>query len=275
MAIAQKRPVFVERARTSAAAGTFAVGQMAALALTNVVTVALGGAWRSTLQIYAGVVVVLAFVWVIFARDPRPDTRTDAPGSSSVLSGVRHVVRVPGIWAIVVIGFSGFLASHGYRSWLPEMLTSKGIDPTTAGFMAAFPVFCGMAGSIIIVRWISHRSRRVTIIALLSIVGAMILVAVVATGPVLIIAIAAEGFCAAALMPLMLNILMEMPQIGSVYMGAAAGPYFTVGEIGGFAGPSLIGVLTSLTGSFFAGMLVLSVVMWLMIVPAVRLRLPG
>lgn len=248
------------------------VGQMTALALTNVVTVALGGAWRSTLQIYAGVVIVLAFVWLVFARDRNRSDDSDELAAGSVLRGIKQVVRVPGIWAIVVIGSAGFLASHGYRSWLPEMLIGKGIDPTTAGFMAAIPALCGMAGSIIVVRWISYRSRKLTIIALLSIVGAAILVAVTATGVVLIIAIALEGFCAAALMPLMMNILMEMPLVGPAYMGAAAGLYFSVGELAGFAGPSIIGVLTTITGSFFAGMLVLAVVMWVMIVPALRLR---
>lgn len=251
------------------------VGQMAALALTNVLTVELSGGWRSALQIYAAVVVVVAVVWVIFARDRNLAAGVDNPGTTSLLRGIRHVVRVPGIWAIVGIGFSGFLASHGYRSWLPEMLVGKGIDATTAGFMAAVPALFGIAGSIIIVRWISHRSRRVTIIALLTVAGAMMLAAVFATGVLLIVVIAIEGFCAAALMPLMMNILMEMPLIGPVYMGAAAGLYFSVGELGGFVGPSIIGALAGATGSFFAGLLVLSLVMWLMIVPAITMRLPN
>jgi nitrate/nitrite transporter NarK len=65
-----------------------------------------------------------------------------------------------------------------------------------------------------------------------------------------------------------------MPLIGPGYMGAAAGLYFSVGEIGGFVGPSITGTLASVTGSFFAGMLLLSIVMWLIILPALKLRLP-
>jgi cyanate permease len=249
------------------------VGQMSALALTNVVTVALGDAWRSTLQIYAVVVVALAFVWVIFARDS-----TEAAGADKRSAGffgeLKHIVRVPGIWAVVVIGLSGFMASHGYRSWLPEMLMGKGIPSTTAGFMAAIPALFGLVGSVVIVRFASHRSRKLAIIVLLGIVGATILVAVVATGILLLVALALEGFCAAALLPLMMIILMDMPLVGSSHMGAAAGLYFSVGEVGGFIGPSLIGSLTTATGSFFAGMLVVSAFMWLMIVPAIKLRLP-
>lgn len=71
----------------------------------------------------------------------------------------------------------------------------------------------------------------------------------------------------------MMNVLMELPLIGSMYMGAAAGLHFSVEEIGGFVGPLIIGTLTDSTGSFFGGLLILSVVMWVMILPALTLRL--
>lgn len=155
------------------------------------------------------------------------------------------------------------------------MLSSKGIDPTAAGILSAVPALSGMIGSIVIVRFISPRYRKLTIIALLSIVGIAMVVAAVTTGTVLLITIAVEGFCAAAFIPLMMNILMEMPQIGPAYMGAAAGLYFSIGEVGGFLGPSVIGTLASTTGSFVTGILLISIVMWIMIIPATRLQLPN
>jgi MFS family permease len=109
--------------------------------------------------------------------------------------------------------------------------------------------------------------------SLLGIVGAAMLVAALATGPLLFLAIAVQGFCAGALMPMMMNTLMNMPQVGAGYMGAAAGLYFTIGEIGGFAGPTVIGLMVGLTGTFTAGVLILSLTMWAMILPASRLPL--
>jgi fucose permease len=41
-------------------------------------------------------------------------------------------------------------------------------------------------------------------------------------------------------------------------LGAAGGMFFCVAEIGGFAGPFLMGVLMDLTGTFMAGALFLA-----------------
>jgi cyanate permease len=244
------------------------VGQMTALAATSIVMLALGDSWRITFRVYAGVVVIIALIWLVWAK-PIPCTLPSSSGTG-VLAGMRHVTRVPGVWLIVAVGFAGFLGSHGYRSWLPEMLTGKGISPTSAGLLAAVPAFCGMVGSIVIVRFGSGH-RRQTAISLLVVVGTAMLVASWATGPFLFLAIAVEGFCAGALMPMMMNTLMNMTQVGVRYMGAAAGLYFTIGEMGGFAGPAIIGLMVGLTGSFTAGVLILSLTMWAMVVPASRL----
>lgn len=244
------------------------MGHLVALGVTSFVVLLAGDSWRITLRIYAAVVLANALVWLIFCKTT---DRTGPREATSVLGGLRQVVRVPALWLIVVVGFSGFLASHGYRSWLPEMLASNGGAPTTAGLVAAVPAFCGLFGSILIVRFGSRRNRRVTVIWLLAVVGTAMLVTTWATGPLLVAAVAVEGFCAAALMPTMMNALMDLSQIGARYMGAAAGLYFTVGELGGFAGPAMIGVVVSLTGSFPAAILVLSLVMWAMIVPASKL----
>ena len=52
--------------------------------------------------------------------------------------------------------------------------------------------------------------------------------------------------------------MMDTPEVGSEYMGIAGGLYFTVGEVGGFAGPSLLGWLRDSTGDFVAGLSVLA-----------------
>jgi cyanate permease len=87
-----------------------------------------------------------------------------------------------------------------------------------------------------------------------------------------VLVIAIEGFCAAAIQPLMLNILMEMPSVGPRRMGTAAGIFFSVGEVGGTLGPVFMGLLADVTGSFTPGMLALAAVMWAMTAPALRIR---
>lgn len=70
------------------------VGQMTALALTYALSGALDGGWRTTLQIYAAVVCALAFVWLIFARDRRPQSVANNHESLPVLQGMKHIIRV-------------------------------------------------------------------------------------------------------------------------------------------------------------------------------------
>jgi cyanate permease len=70
----------------------------------------------------------------------------------------------------------------------------------------------------------------------------------------------------------MLNVLMEMRGVGPRLMGTAAGIYFSVGELGGTLGPVIVGLLADLTGSFSPGLVGMAVILWIMIVPALRIR---
>jgi MFS family permease len=129
-----------------------------------------------------------------------------------------------------------------------------------------------MAGSITILRIAGAGYRKRVAISLLMTVGLMVALVAFVSGPLLLVVLGIQGFCAGALMPLMMNTLMEMPEVGARYLGAAAGLYFSVGEIGGFLGPALMGLVTDLTGSFQWGLLVFACTFYLMLIPATRLR---
>jgi cyanate permease len=131
-----------------------------------------------------------------------------------------------------------------------------------------------MIGSIIVLRLATRRAnaRKPAIIMLLIVSGLAILTIMVAEGWLLVVAIAVEGFCAAAFAPLMLNTLMEMPSVGARNTGAAAGLYFSVGELGGTIGPVLMGIAADLTGSFLAGMILVASIMFVTVLPALKIR---
>ena len=81
-----------------------------------------------------------------------------------------------------------------------------------------------------------------------------------------------QGFCAGAILPLLLSMLMDLREVGASAIGAATGIYFAVGEIGGFAGPAAMGLLKDLTGSFTAGLVLLAAITAAMLVPTAMLR---
>jgi cyanate permease len=256
--------------------GTHA-GNVVVLAITNSLLIPLTGSWRLTLQIYAAAVLLIALLWFILGRESEEfeqQQRDRAEGREATKSAsMRDIIGIRAIWPVIIIGFSGFLAGHGFRSWLPQIFEDKGMSASTAGFLAAVPAITGMIGSIVIVRIASEGYRKQATVGLLFIVGLTIaLIGLVDQGSLLLVIVMIQGFTAAALMPLMLNTLMEMPEVGARYLGAAAGLYFSIGEIGGFSGPTLVGFLADLTGSFLAGILALSLVMWLMIIPALSLK---
>ncbi|WP_205473586.1 CynX/NimT family MFS transporter [Nocardioides sp. SYSU D00038] len=246
------------------------VGHATALASTAVLVAAVGD-WRIALRCYAVVVVVIAVAWVVTAK---PVSRGDVGVRTPLLAGTWHVARAPGFWVVVAIGFAGFLGSHGYRNWLPTMLADAGMSATRAGVIAALPALLGILGSIVVLQVGAGRHRRTTTIVLLLVVSVSMTTATLVEGPLLYLTVGLEGFCAAALVPLMMNTLMELPEIGPRHVGAAAAVYFTVGELGGFAGPTLVGAVVGATGTFTAGVGALSFVMAAMVLVAVRMPQP-
>jgi cyanate permease len=255
--------------------GTHA-GNVVVLAITNSLLMPLTGSWRVTLQVYAGAVLVIALLWFLMGReseDFQAQQKARREGTQTEKSAnIRDIIGIGAIWPVIIIGFSGFLSSHGFRSWLPQIFEAKGMSPSMAGFLAAVPAITGMIGSIVIVRIASEGYRKQMTIGLLLTVGLTIGLIGILDGPLLVATVMIQGFCAAALMPLMMNTLMEMPEVGARYLGAAAGLYFSIGEIGGFTGPTLVGFLADATGSFLAGIFALSIIMWLMVIPALRLK---
>lgn len=255
---------------TGASAGIAVV-----LALTHPVILPLTGDWRQAHLLYGAIAFVIATAWLVLGRDS-PQSKSDRALQRGARSSGSYwqVITQPAVWFVIIVGFSGFLANHGVRNWLPGILENAGISPTGAGLLGALPAVTGMIGSIVVLRLATRRAnaRKPAILLLLIASGVTILTIMVAEGWLLVAAIAVEGFCAAAFAPLMLNTLMEMPTVGARNTGAAAGLYFSVGELGGTLGPVLMGVAADLTGSFMAGMTMVASLMFVTIFPALRIR---
>jgi cyanate permease len=255
---------------TGAAAGIAMV-----LALTHPLFLPIAGGWREAHLIYGAIAFAIAVVWLVFGRD-NPDSTFDrkARKKSKEKGSFMSVVVQPAVWMVVAVGFAGFLANHGVRNWLPEILEQAGMSREAAGLLGALPAITGIIGSIVVLRLATRgtNARRIAILSLLVVTALAVLAIMTTTGPLLVLAIMVEGFCAGAFAPLMLNTLMEMPGVGARNTGAAAGLYFSVGELGGTAGPVMMGIAADVTHTFSAGLILVAVIMLVMIVPALRIR---
>jgi cyanate permease len=262
------------------ASGIYVTGSSAGgvfvLALTHSLVLPLtDGSWRGVLLFFAVVATLVTVLWLVFGRDsPASLAERVGPAGKRSKGSYRQVILHPAVIVIIAVGFSGFLANHGLRSWLPQILEADGMDPATAGLIGALPLISGILGSVVILPLAARGagSRRSVAVALLMLTGTTLAAIMFTDGWLRVAIIAVEGFCAAAVIPLMLNTLMETPGVGARHMGAAAGLFFAVGEVGGTLGPVMVGLAADMKGSFMGGILALAAVIWVMILPALRIR---
>jgi cyanate permease len=233
-----------------------AIGGLIALSLTNSVVMPLTGySWRLTFVTYGLVGFAAALVWWFLSRDVQS---TGAEERTSIVKVFKGLIGIRNIQLILIIGFLSMVLGHGLTNWLPKILETGGLSPEIAGFAASIPILVGIPAVLVIPRFTSPHLRG-RIVALLSLVNTIaIMIIATASGGFLITGLSLYGICSTSAMPLLMLVLMDMPEVGSRYMGSVGGMYFCVAEIGGFAGPSLMGVMADLTGNFLTGVYILA-----------------
>ncbi|MFC1943804.1 MFS transporter, partial [Chloroflexota bacterium] len=232
------------------------VGGLVAYATANSIVMPLTGySWRLTFVVYSLLVFVVALLWWFLARDVKS---TGAIERTSIVNVFTGLIRIRNIRLILIMGLLSMSVGHGFNDWLPKLLETGGLPPAVAGFAASIPLVTGIPAVLIVPRLVPPRLRgRITALGYLALAIAIWIVATT-SGAALIAGLAFYGVAHVAVMPLLVLILMDMPEVGAKYMGAAAGMYFCIGEIGGFGGPFIMGAVRDLTGGFLAGVGLLS-----------------
>jgi cyanate permease len=239
------------------------VGSVTALAFTNSVILPSVGNWRGVFLGYGFLGVILTFIWVILGRRTPPleiQQTIQLPEKENMRKKLSlHEYR--DIWIIVGIGVVSFFTIHALNNWLPSMLEFRGFSPSQAGYATSIMTLSGIFGSLVVPR-ASYKvnSRKMLLATLLSTLGVSILLTGLGGSVYLWFGLISTGFMMRALTPLLLLMFMEMPEVGSEHMGFVGGLYFSLGEIGGFLGPFMMGYLRDLTGSFIFGIYVLTLV---------------
>jgi cyanate permease len=227
------------------------IGSLFSLSLTNSIVMPLvGNSWRHTFVGYGLVTFTIAGIWGFFARSKGSAVSEERSGIVEVFSGL---IRIRNVQILLVTSLFTFAIAHGLTSWLPKILENSGLSASKAGFVASIPIVSGLPALLLIPRLVSpgFRGRFIALFALLNAMN--LLMIFYASGALLYAGLIMMGFISSAFMPLMLLILMDLPEIGSRYMGSAGGIFFCIAEIGGFTGPLIMGVLVDITGTFLLG----------------------
>src|SRR5262249_19738912 len=173
-------------------------------------------------------------------------------GPKSSLLAALGDVRVV-MLAIIQFGFT--LGSYGIGVFLPQIIKGFGLTNLASSFLSAVPYIFASVGML---WWSWHVDRTGKKIGNLTValgIGMIGLVGSVTTGNLFLgltaMTVAVVGITSAR------AIFWPIPARFLSGVGAAAGLAFinSIGTIGGFAGPYLLGWLKDFTGSFEAGLL--------------------
>ena len=232
------------------------VGGLMALALTNSLVMPLtGNNWRLAFVVYGGFTFSIALQWLLLARGDKP---AEQAAGARIVDVFTHLIKIGNVRTLLIMGLLAFAIGHGFSSWLPKILEESGMPASRAGWAAAISIAAGIPSILALPSLVPPRFRG-RIIAVFAALTAVNLVLVMnISGIALYLGLATLGFISAPFMALLLLILMDSPGVETRHMGSAGGMFFCVAEIGGFAGPFIMGTLVDATGTFMAGALFLA-----------------
>jgi ACS family tartrate transporter-like MFS transporter len=167
-----------------------------------------------------------------------------------------QALRNPRVLTLAAINFCAIIGSLGIGLWLPQIIKQLGLATSAVGFVTAVPYLCGAVAMVVWGR-LSDRGRDRTIYPAISLfVGAAALTASVLTPTPLLTIVA---LCVAVMgINSFVATFWAVPSSFLTGRAAAGGiaMIVSVGNLGGFAGPYLIGQVRDLSGGFTAPLLV-------------------
>jgi ACS family tartrate transporter-like MFS transporter len=193
--------------------------------------------------------------WLMAKLKTEADARASHAGHTA---GALSALRDPRVLALALIYFGTSAGLYTLGLWAPLIIRQYGFGSFETGLIAGIP---GVLAVIAMVLWARHSDRteertwHVVLPCVLACLG-FVLVGGASTALMVILALVVVNIgISAAKAP-----LWAMPSVFLSGAGAAAGIAMinSVGNLGGFVGPFVIGWLKNLTGSYSAGLYVVA-----------------
>ncbi len=250
------------------------IGGIFALTLTHSVLLPWLGSWRILLFGIAAFSALTALVWCGIASAPGlriSESEHRAAGSLPQRQMLKRLVSQPAVLLVLAMSVGVFLFNHGLNNWLPELLTHNGMTLIQAGYWAAIPTVVGIAGSLLIPRLATPGRRFRILMGLAGLAAIASVLLQTQSSSLIFIGLFMQGVARSSLMTVLILTLVELPGIGNRYAGVASGLFFSAAEMGGVLGPLSLGLLYDLTGTFTAGLGMLTMIAVLLMAGARRL----
>ena len=170
------------------------------------------------------------------------------------------------VWLLCLTYFGIVVGLYGVGLWLPQIIRGLGFSIAQVGILTALPYLASAVAMLVWGRRSDRKGERVWHVALPTLLAAAGLVAAIAVPSgwpeLTALGIATVGIYAT------LGPFWGLPPIFLTRTAAAGGIAFinSVGNLGGFLGPSIVGWTLELTNSFHAGLAVITACLGLSVV---------
>jgi D-galactonate transporter len=184
-------------------------------------------------------------------------------------------LRTPRVYTLAFAWFTFICGVYAISFWLPTMIKTAGIaDPLSIGLLSAIPYGFAAVTMVVVSRHSDGCVERRFHTCACAVVGALALSAITATGTNLTLALIVLSIATSAiftLQPLFWAIATD--SLGGTR--AAAGTIATInslGLLGGFVSPAILGWVKAVTGSLTNGLYVMAVLLLLGAMVTLRFR---
>jgi len=230
--------------------------------------------------------VIFGFVVVRVLADRPEDASWLSPEEKTALTTLlaaetRERVRT-GTWAVIkdarvlicgAIQFGFTLGSYGILFWLPQIIKASGVSNLMVSVLTAIPYLFATAAMIWWALLVDKSGKKINNLTLACGLGAVGLVLSVLSGSLAVgligMTIGLIGITSAR------AIFWSIPTRFMTGIGAASGLAFinSIGVMGGYFGPELMGTLKDMTGGYVAGLLAMAAILGMSTLLAASLKL--
>jgi MFS transporter, ACS family, tartrate transporter len=230
--------------------------------------------WQWLFIVEAVPAIILGFVVWLWLTDTPEDASWLRPDQREWLSrrlaneraqreAIRHyalgeTLRNPRVWLLTLVYFGQNVSGYGLILFLPQIISKFGASLTETGLVTAIPF---VFGGIVMVLWGLHsdrtceRSKHAAASCLVAFVGLAVCIFIhnpIIMMTALVVAQMGQSSIAPTFWTLPTAMLSGTAAAGGIALINA------VGNLGGFLGPYLMGVVKNGTGSFSMGLLTIA-----------------
>ncbi len=172
--------------------------------------------------------------------------------------GILEAIRDPRVIICALVQFGFTLGSYGILFWLPQIIKASGLPNLTVSLLTAIPYAFATAAMIWWALVVDKSGKKIGNLTITCGLGAVGLVVSVLSDSLVIglvgLTIALIGITSAR------AVFWTIPTRFMTGVGAASGLAFinSIGVMGGYFGPELMGTLKEFTGGYLAGLLTMA-----------------